>query len=304
MSGEDHDSNGQGVAVTGANGHLGRRLLARMPRARALVRSAAAAETIAREQPGTATDIVDYANATSMQRALAGCDCVVHLVGILKETATNRYVDAHEAACEALAAAAKANRIRRIVYLSILGSDAAASNACLASKGRAEAILHGSGVSTVVLQVPMVLGESDYASRALASRARARAAVLLRGASREQPIYAGDVIAAILAALDPQVASATLHLAGPESLSRSELTARAGNLLGKAPRIVSLPLGLALGIVGVVERLSANPPVTRAMLEVLDHDDDIDPTPACTTLGIALTPLDTTLSLVLEGART
>lgn len=269
-----------------------------------MVRSVAAAELIAREHPGTDTDIVDYANAATMERALADCEAVVHLVGILKETASNRYIDAHEAACEALAHAASVNGIGRIVYLSILGSDPAAANACLASKGRAEAILRACKASTVVLQVPMVLGESDYASRALAARARARTAFTLRGSSREQPIYAGDVIEAIVASLDPRIEATTLRLAGPESLARAELTTRAGKVLGNVPRVVSLPLSLALAVVGLIERLSANPPVTRAMLEVLDHDDNIDPMPACQTLGISLTPLDKTLSLVLEGART
>ena len=36
-------------------------------------------------------------------------------------------------------------------------------------------------------------------------------------------------------------------------------------------------------------------PVTRAMLGVLDHDDRIDPQPACAELGLTLTPLDETL---------
>jgi hypothetical protein len=31
------------------------------------------------------------------------------------------------------------------------------------------------------------------------------------------------------------------------------------------------------------------------MLEVLEHDDDVDPEPACRRLGITLTPLDDAL---------
>ena len=34
-----------------------------------------------------------------------------------------------------------------------------------------------------------------------------------------------------------------------------------------------------------MERLLKNPPVTRVMLEVLDHDDDIDIEPALVALG-------------------
>jgi hypothetical protein len=40
------------------------------------------------------------------------------------------------------------------------------------------------------------------------------------------------------------------------------------------------------------------------MLGVLEHDDDIDPSPACRALGIELTPLDEALRLALgeQGA--
>ena len=38
------------------------------------------------------------------------------------------------------------------------------------------------------------------------------------------------------------------------------------------------------------------PAVTRAMLRVLDHDDDIDPKPAAAALGIELTSLEQTLA--------
>ena len=43
------------------------------------------------------------------------------------------------------------------------------------------------------------------------------------------------------------------------------------------------------------EKLLSDPPLTRAMLGVLDHDDEIDPKPACDELGIQLTPLGETL---------
>ncbi len=61
------------------------------------------------------------------------------------------------------------------------------------------------------------------------------------------------------------------------------------------PRVVPLPLSLVRGFASVVERVSENPPLTSAMLGVLEHDDDIDPGPAAAMLGIALTPLDDTL---------
>jgi hypothetical protein len=48
-------------------------------------------------------------------------------------------------------------------------------------------------------------------------------------------------------------------------------------------------------LAALFERVFANPPLTRAMLGVLERDDQIDPGPACTRLGITLTPLEATL---------
>ena len=133
--------------------------------------------------------------------------------------------------------------------------------------------------------------------------ARTRLALSFRAASLEQPIYAGDVVTAIehAIALAPPL-RATLELAGKTSLSRRALTARSAALLGLGvPTLLSLPLGLGMLIAGLCERLAANPPVSRAMLGVLDHDDAIDPRPACRALGIELTSLDETLRRVLNA---
>jgi uncharacterized protein YbjT (DUF2867 family) len=153
----------------------------------------------------------------------------------------------------------------------------------------------------LVVRVPMVLGEADYASAALGRRARNGWNVLLRAASREQPIYAGDVIQAILAGMNAAgLDDVAVDLAGPTSLSRADLTRRAAAALGRRTRIISVPLGVGLALVAMLERLSANPPVTRAMLQVLDHDDRIDPNPTCRRLGIELTDLDTVLGKCLD----
>lgn len=298
------------LAVTGANGNLGRRLLATLAAGpepvRALVRSAAAAQRLrALALPGPVEVAeVDYLDADAMSDALGGCRQVVHLVGILRETRGNRYVDAHERTAEVLAQAAARCGVERIVALSILGADATVRNACLRSRALADARLLDAAGDVVVLRVPMVLGDNDHAGRALAARARRRLSVTLRAASLEQPIAAEDVVRAILAALDGAVPGRrVLELAGPESLTRRALTRRAAALLGRQVRIVSLPLGVGHAAAWLLERLSDDPPVTRAMLGVLDHDDRIDPLPAATALGIRLTPLDDTLRRILAEAR-
>ena len=302
----------QRILITGANGHLGLRLIQRLAGAgdgvttvRALVRSERAAATIRALPEAIVPEIhlVDYADAAGIADAAEGCDGIVHLVGILKQTAVNRYADAHETASFAVARAAARAGARRVVYLSILGADPDSSNDCLASKGRAERILLDHETLTTVIRLPMVLGEGDYATLALLAKARASFLPLVRGgATLEQPVDAEDVVLAMMRALeDEDREDLVLDLAGPESLSHHALVLRAASLFGKRPRVVRIPRALARSVAAIAERTLADPPLTPAMLGVLEHDDQIDPRPACRRLGIELTPLDDTLRRVLRA---
>lgn len=286
------------IAITGANGNLGVRCIATYgaERVRALVRSNRARQNLLAQFSNLDVRVVDYTDPKSLKDALAECEAVVHLVGIIKETRQSSYVDAHERSCSALVDALPSS-VRNIVYLSIVGSRAESNNSCLASKGRAEDVLLGAPVSVTVLQVPMVLGEGDYASAALKRNASKSRALTFRSSSLEQPIYAGDVVAAIASAMSLS-GQLRLQLAGPESLSRAQLIQRAAAISGNQVKVSSLPLSLGMSLAWIFERLS-NPPVTRAMLGVLDHDDVINSEAAIALLGIKLTPLDTMLAQVL-----
>ena len=302
------------ILVTGANGNLGRRLVARLAESRpdrpvrAVVRSERAASVLESLPEAVRPEIriLDYNDAAAMEAAAKDCSGVVHLVGIIKESGNSTYATAHEGTCEVLAQAAAAAGVERIVYMSILGSRPDSANPCLASKGRAEEILLAGPVPAVVLRVPMVLGEGDYATAALAGQARAGTLPLIRGgATLQQPIDAADVVRAIVAALErPDLGDVALDLAGPESLSHRQLVERAAALHDNRPRVIPIPLGLVRAAVAMLQRLGSNPPMTTAMLGVLEHDDQVDPAPACAKLGIELTPLDETLKRTVgpEGA--
>lgn len=267
---------------------------------RALVRSERARQTIESMglDPAPEIRIVDYLDPRAMEEALRDRHCVIHLVGIIKETRTTRYVEAHERTCQALTVAANRTRIERIVYLSILGSSPDSDNACLASKGRAEAMLLDDRVPATVLRVPMVLGGSDPASISLRRQAKSRSVRLVGGGSTlQQPIDARDVVAAVLAASSAHPGrNLALDAGGPECLSHRDLVLRAAHLWNNEPRIRSLPPGLARLGVSLLERLLPEPPITRPMFDILQHDDRVDTEHFRHTLEIELRTLDETLS--------
>lgn len=294
-----------GIVVTGANGQLGRALLATLaesahPFVRALVRSDRARATIEAVGLDPAPDIriVEYTSPNQMEEAMTGAKCVVHLVGIIKETPGAGYAEAHEQTCHALALAADRAGIERIVYLSILGSTPDSENPCLASKGRAETMLLDDRVPTTVIRVPMVIGGNDAASQSLRKQARAESIRLIGGGQTcQQPIDARDVVRAILSACTAEPGRhLTLDAGGPESLSHRNLVLRAARLWNNEPQIKSIPTRLARFGVNCLETFLRNPPVTRAMFDILQHDDRVDTRTFCQTLGFELTPLDKTLS--------
>jgi NADH dehydrogenase len=286
------------VLVTGANGQLGRRLIKRLAAhdppiaVRAVVRSQSAADSL--RDLAVDVRVLDYADESAMNDAAIGCTHVVHLVGIIKEGARSRYVDAHERSTEVVCAAAAHAGARRIVYLSILGTDPDSANACLASKGRAERIVLDAKTPGLVLRVPMVLGPGDFTAGMI--RREALAGVLPLpggGATRTQPIFADDVVAAILAGVTgDDLDDVALDLAGPESLSQRELIERAARLYDRRPRVVGVPLGFMKAAASLAERLMSDPPFTRTSVEVINEEDDVDPEPARARLGITLTSVD------------
>ena len=296
------------ILITGANGNLGRQLVeslsgtpdqpASIP-VRALVRSERAAEQVRNLSTAQSPEVVigDYTDETSMRQALTDCDVVVHLVGIIKEGGGATYEAAHEETCQVLARCAAQAGVRRIIYLSIVGSRPDANNACLRSKGQAEAILEQGSVPVTVIRVPMVLGPDDIAASALRKQAQAPFLLLVAGGrTMQQPIDSEDVLLAVRKCLEKNEGqNQFIDLGGPERLTHRDLITRVASLHGRKPFIVPIPMWLARGFARSLEKLLSNPPVTVAMLEVLQHDDRVDEARSCETIGMTLKPLDSTL---------
>src|SRR5262249_54644150 len=139
------------IAITGANSGVGNILLRYLASCSdvqvvACVRSAHAAAAL----PASArisTQVVDYGDREALVSTLSETSCVVHLAGILFESATSTYETANVAATQAVVDACKNAGVARVVLVSVLGADSTSTNSYLSSKGRAERIVFESGLS-------------------------------------------------------------------------------------------------------------------------------------------------------------
>jgi NADH dehydrogenase len=293
------------VAVTGANGAVGRALVAMAPSHRldvvAAVRSERAAADV-RALDRTARIVrVAYDDAASLALAFAEAAAVIHLPGILVERAGTTYEAANVETTRRVAEAAKRAGVRKVIFVSAIGADARSENRYWRTKGAAEAIVRASGIPYTVLQVPMLLGPGTEAARALRRCLRRRTAWLLAGGrTLQQPLDVGDLARAGIAACAPGVASdGTLELVGPVAVPARQIVERAARLRGRRIRIVPVPVLPLRHALRVVRRIAGRG-FSPDALHVLTTDTRLDPAPAARALGIELTPLDRMIERSLE----
>ena len=256
------------------------------------VRSDRAAAQLPPEARGAAVRI-DYDDPATLTRAFAGASAVVHLAGTLIERPGSTYALANVQTTRAVADAAGANGVAKLVFVSVIGADPASRNPYWRTKGEAEGLVRRARCAHTILRVPLLLGPGTEGTRAL-QRHWSHATVVLPGGGRnlQQPLHVDDLAHAAIVASAPAIASnQTLELVGPEPLPDRDLVTRGARMLGHEVQIRSTPVALLrLGL--VVRGLFATSGFTAAVLDVITADTSVDPTPAAAALGMPLTGLD------------
>ena len=295
------------MAVTGANGAVGRAIL-RVASLRAApvelvaaVRSERAAGELTPVAGSARVVRVSYDDAASLRAAVAGAAAVIHLAGVLVERPGTTYEDANVETTRRVADAAERGGVRKLVLVGAVGADDRSPNRYWRTKAAAEMVVRGSGIPYTVLRVPILLGAGTEAAAALRRRL-GRDVVPLLGGGRtlQQPLAVDDLARGALAACEPGVAAdRTLDVVGPAPVTDREIVERAARLSGRRVRIVPVPVGLVRLALAVGRRLGRHG-LSPDALEVLTTDTRVDPAPAVHALGLALTTLD---AMIRESLR-
>lgn len=285
------------VAVTGANGAVGRAILRSTPHRPldlvAVVRSERAAAELRPVAGAARIARVSFDDAASLDAAFEGAAAVIHLAGILVERPGSTYEDANVETTRRVAEATKRCGIAKLVFVSAIGADERSPNRYWRTKGEAEALVRASGVSHTILRVPMLLGRGTEAAAALRRRLSHPVILLLgHGRTLQQPLAVDDLARAALIACDSGGATdRTLELVGPAAVPDREIVERAARLMVRAVRIVPVPVW-SVSLALTIGRFTGWRGFSSDALEVLTADTKLDPAPAARELGIALTSLD------------
>lgn len=266
------------ILVTGASGYLGshitRRLLETGLPVRAMVYNRRRAEQEGRLQ-GLAVELVeaDVTRPETLKEALAGVDAIIHTVAIAIEKGGRTYETFNYQGTVNLVDQAKAMGVKRVIFVSQLGANAALPYRFLASKGKAEEYVLRSGLDWTVVQPSAIWGPEDEFANSFARLIPLTPLIFpIVGDqnSRFQLVWVEDVVTAIVRSVqDPATIGQVYELGGPEILTLEEIERRTLKALGRRRWLVPFPMPVLRLFVAVLEALLPNPPVTRSLLELL-----------------------------------
>jgi NADH dehydrogenase len=290
------------ILLTGGTGFVGRHivraLLAGEKDVRALVRNP-------KEGASLGSEVVegDMTDAASLRRAVEGVDVVVHLVAV-RQGKPELFQRVMVEGTRNLLAAANEAGVRRFVLMSALGTSEESKDLVpyYGAKWQMEQDVKASGLPYVIFR-PSFIFERDGGIlptfRKLAKLTPVTP-IIGSGEQRIQPIWAGDVAAYFDKAIDLDAATGrTFELGGPDTVSWNEFWARLKRVLGMRRPSVHVPVGLMKVNALLTERLPGNIPLTRDLLKMLEHVDNVvTNNEAVETFQLPLVPLDEQLRRV------
>ncbi|MDQ1157997.1 uncharacterized protein YbjT (DUF2867 family) [Sphingomonas sp. SORGH_AS 950] len=233
------------VTLIGGGGFLGRYVARELMRTGARVRVAQRDPRQAyflRTQGGlgqTQFVAADIARPDTVARAVEGADAVVNLVGVMGGNMQRIHVDGARTVAEA----ARAAGVEALAHVSAIGADSNGAAAYARSKGQGEDAVRQAFPNATILRPSIVFGREDQFVNRFAGMVSAPIVPILRAGVKFQPVFAGDVGQAIVAAiLDGEThGGRTYELGGPDVLSMGELVRWIAATLGRKPNFVELP---------------------------------------------------------------
>jgi NADH dehydrogenase len=237
----------------------------------------------------------DITKPATVARAVAGAEAVVNLVGILK--GDFKRVQADGAANVAQAAAAAG--VTKFVQMSAIGADAASDSQYGQTKGEGEAAVRAAFPNATIIRPSIIFGREDgFINRFAKMIASFPVVPIARGAVKFQPVFVGDVAAAVVKALsDGAAAGKTYELGGPDVMSMAQIQHWIAAQIGHHPTFIEMP-DLLMGTAARFTGWLPGAPITWDQWLMLQHDNIVAPDAhTLADLHINPTPLDT----VAEG---
>lgn len=300
------------VLVTGAAGFVGRHTCHALAKAGygviGLVRSPPTGDAVV---PGVRYVLGDVTRPQTLSPdKFAGCDSVIHLVGIIAEVRREgqTFEAIHVAGTTNLLASAHAAGVHRFVYLSALGADGSSESEYSRTKARAEEAVIASGIPYTIFRPSIILGPDgefvqqmeDLIKRPpLSPFPLPFIPVPGSGDNKFQPLWIGDLTACLAACLSESASSAGRYeIGGADQVTFNALIEAIERHVGLKKPLLHAPLPLMFVAASVLQAVLSRPPITVDQLRNLRRDNVCDNKAIRAAFGINPLPFEQALARV------
>ena len=265
------------VLVTGASGFVGnvvvKELLAQGHTVRTLVRRGSEKKLQERERVEIAPgDCLDH---EALEAAAAGCEAVIHLVGIIREFPGRgiTFEQVHVQATRNVVDAAKAAGARRYLHMSALGARPEPADPYHVTNFQADQYVTKSGLSYTIFRPSVIYGPEDQSINLFARHIRRLAffPIIGDGTYQLQPVPVWTVARAFVLALElPPAEKKIYEVGGPEPLTYNEVIDTIAKVLGRKIKKIHQPvwcMSFAAQLCGRFRWFPLTPGQLRMLLE-------------------------------------
>lgn len=220
-------------------------------------------------------------NAESVERAIDGADAVINLVAILNEKRKQTFDGTVHHGARLVSEAAKAKGIKKFIQISAIGADKNSKSDYAVAKAMAEDVVLKNIPTSTILRPSVIFGPEDnfYNKFAAISRLTPIMPLIGGGQTKFQPVYAGDVAEAVLAALDSTDAQGkTFELGGAETYTFEQIIKYIQATIARPRAYMKVPFGLMKFGGGVLNLLTKfipflDAPFTGDQIELMKTDN-------------------------------
>lgn len=271
------------VTIFGGSGFVGRHAVSALAKRDWRVRAAVRRPDLAGHlQPMGVVGQIHAVQANlrypeSVARAVEGATAVVNAVGILAPCGRQSFDAVHAEGARAVARAAREAGVKRFVHISAIGADSAAAARYARTKAAGEAAVLQEFPTAVILRPSIVFGPEDAFFNRFAALARISPFLpsIGLGLTRFQPVYVGDVAAAIANCVEGGGKPGTAYeLGGPQVFSFRQLLDLTLEYSGRRRAYLPMPFWFAKLQALLMSPLpNALRPITYDQVRLLQSDN-------------------------------
>ncbi len=261
------------IAVTGGSGFVGRHLVNRLLKENheitVLTNRKPAPNFFGKKVRAVSGSVH---NLSELLPSFQRNQVVFHLVGIIAETRTNTFEKTVAEGTKNVVEACRETGVKRIIYLSALGTSKNAQTAYHRTKFLAEQSVISSGLEWVIFRASIIYGKDDGFLTIMSKIIRMLPFVPIFGDGKYQlqPIHIDDVTEAMAqAAENPNADEQIIDLGGPEQLEYLQVMNYIKRSMGKKRLNFHIPFGVIKPVATLMELFLKPAPLTKDQLTML-----------------------------------